>query len=186
MISTRLAVLKDIPGILSLQEKYLFRNLSEEERKAGFVTTPFTTAQIEEIIKKDGLFIALNNDIIIAYVFAGSWKYFEQWEIFNFMVSRFPQLSFREQNITTDNSFQYGPICIDKNYRGQGVINQIFETMRLVFKEKYPISITFINKINTISEKAHTIKLGWEIIDEFKFNNNTYIGLAFDMENPVL
>lgn len=186
MISTRLAVLKDIPGILSLQEKYLFRNLSEEERKEGFVTTPFTTAQIEEIIKQDGLFIALNNDIIIAYVFAGSWKYFEQWEIFNFMVSRFPQLSFRGQNITTDNSFQYGPICIDKNYRGQGVINQIFETMRLVFKEKYPISITFINKINTISEKAHTKKLGWEIIDEFQFNNNTYIGLAFDVENSVL
>jgi len=186
MISTRLATHKDIPGILSLQDKYLFRNLSKDERKAGFVTTPFTTAQIEEILKQDGLFIALNNDIIIAYVFAGSWKYFEQWEIFNFMVSRFPQLSFRGKEITTDNSFQYGPICIDQEYRGQGIINQIFETMRLVFKEKYPISFTFINKVNTISEKAHTKKLGWEIIDEFQFNNNTYIGLAFDMENSVL
>ena len=31
-----------------------------------------------------------------------------------------------------------------------------------------------INKVNVISEKAHTKKLGWEIIDEFQFNNNTY------------
>lgn len=58
--------------------------------------------------------------------------------------------------------------------------------MRLEFRKQYPISITFINKINEISEKAHTKKLGWEIIDEFQFNNNTYIGLAFDMEKTVL
>ena len=37
-----------------------------------------------------------------------------------------------------------------------------------------------------ISEKAHTKKLGWEIIDEFEFNENNYIGLALDMEVSVL
>ena len=64
--------------------------------------------------------------------------------------------------------------------------NLIFEEMRLEFVKKYPISITFINKINLISEKAHTKKLGWEIIDEFEFNHNHYIGLAFDMKNSVI
>jgi len=58
--------------------------------------------------------------------------------------------------------------------------------MRIEFYKKYPISITFINKVNAISEKAHTKKLGWEIIDEFEFNNNNYIQLAFDMKNSVL
>ncbi len=33
-------------------------------------------------------------------------------------------------------------------------------------------------KVNAISEKAHTKKLGWEIIDEFEFNNNSYIELS--------
>ena len=187
MITTRLATTSDIEGILSLQEKNLFSKLNEEERKNGFVTTPFTISQIEEILKQNGLFVALNEqNNIVSYVFAGSWKYFEQWEIFNFMVSRFPQLSFHGQPITTENSFQYGPICIDKNYRGQGIINLIFEEMRLELLKKYPISVTFINKVNVISEKAHTKKLGWEIIDEFQFNNNTYIGLALDMHRSVL
>ena len=58
--------------------------------------------------------------------------------------------------------------------------------MRVELIKKYPISITFINKINVISEKAHTKKLGWEIIDEFEFNNNSYIGLAFNMKKSVL
>lgn len=187
MITTRIGTTNDIDGILALQEKNLYSKLKEEERKNGFVTTPFTVNQIEDILKQNGIFVAINEDLkIVAYAFAGSWKYFEQWEIFNYMVSRFSKLSFNGKEITTDNSFQYGPVCIDKNYRGKGLLNQIFEEMRLEFLKKYPISVTFINKINIISEIAHTKKLGWEIIDEFQFNNNNYIGLAFDMKNSVL
>lgn len=187
MIKTRIGNKNDIDGVLSLQEKYLYRNLSETERKSGFVTTPFTVGQIEEILMQNGLILAENEeDVIIAYAFAGSWKYFEQWEIFNFMVSRFPELSFNGNEITTENSFQYGPVCIDKSYRGNSVLNLIFEEMRIEFLRKYPISVTFINKVNAISTAAHTKKLGWEIIDEFEFNDKTYIGLAFDMKKSVL
>lgn len=184
---TSLAVPSDIPGVLKLQEKYLYRNMTEEERKDGFVTTPFTYQQIEEILKENGLFVAKNkNGVVVAYIFAASWKYFEQWEIFNYMVSRFPNISFQNQKITTSNSFQYGPVCIDKKYRGQGLFNRLFEEMRLEFVKKYPISITFINKINQISTAAHTRKLGWEIIDEFEFNNNQYLGLGLDMSVSVI
>lgn len=187
MIKTRIANNDDIDGVLALQERYLYRNLSESERQKGFVTTPFTVSQLEAIIELNGLFIAENeSDNVIAYAFAGSWKYFEQWEIFNFMVSRFPQLSFNGNKITTENSFQYGPVCIDEKYRGKGLLNQIFEEMRLEFCKKYPISITFINKINAISTAAHIKKLGWEIIDEFQLNNNTYIVLVLDMKKSVL
>ena len=116
MVKTRIGNSHDIAGILSLQEENLYNNLNEVARKNGFVTTPFTVNQIEEIIKQNGIFVAENaRNMITAYAFAGSWKYFEQWEIFNFMVSRFPTLSFQQQKITTENSFQYGPICIDKN-----------------------------------------------------------------------
>ena len=187
MITTRIGTQNDIAGILALQEKYLYRNLNDQEREKGFVTTPFTMPQIEDILLQNGLFVAKNEDDgIIAYAFAGSWRYFEQWEIFNYMVARFPKLSFQGNDITTKNSFQYGPVCIDESYRGKGLLNQLFEEMRLEFLKKYPISITFINKINVISEKAHTKKLGWEIIDTFEFNHNSYIGLALDMKKSVL
>lgn len=187
MVTTRLGNQLDIAGVLALQEKYLFKNLSEIERKNGFVTTPFTASQIEEIILEGGLFIAEDEKAsIIAYVFAGSWKYFSQWEIFNIMVARFPNLSFNGSKVTIENSFQYGPICIDEAYRGTGVLQQIFEEMRVAFSKKYPISVTFINQINVISERAHTNKLGWKIIDRFNFNNNQYIMLALDMNISVL
>jgi len=182
---TRFGTSADINGVLALQALNLQANLPTTALENGFVTTPFTTELIEQIIQMDGLFVAADKGEIIAYVYAGDWNYFQQWPIFAFMVNRFPNLQFKNQAITVENSFQYGPICIAKNYRGTGVLSQIFEEMRIAFAPKYPISITFINAVNKRSTKAHTEKLSWEIIDEFTFNNNQYLGLAYDMEVSV-
>jgi hypothetical protein len=51
--------------------------------------------------------------------------------------------------------------------------------------KKYPLSLTFINKTNIPSTKAHTEKLKWTIIADFIFNNNEYYILAYDMNQPV-
>ncbi len=184
-MKTRIAQPSDLPGILQLQKANLFSVLNKEERRMGFVTTPFTKKQILEIMTLDGLFVAEANDQIIAYVFAGKWDYFEQWPIFPLMTARFPVLSFNGSAIKVENSFQYGPICIERNYRGNNLMSLIFEEMRLVWLEKFSLSITFINQINKISTRAHE-KLGWEVIDKFEFNDNRYLVLAFDMQRSAL
>ncbi len=175
----------DINGILDLQELYLVSNLSEEEKIAGFVTTPFTIPLLEYVISQNGIFIAKLNDKIIAYAFAASWDFFSQYPIFEYMISLFPRYKFRDYELSTTNSFQYGPVCIHKEYRGKGIIKIVFEFMRIHTLNKYPLSVTFINKINIPSTKAHVEKLKWTIIDEFSFNNNEYIVLAYDMKIPI-
>jgi hypothetical protein len=175
------ATKQDIDGVLKLQRKYLISNLTDSEKKEGFVTTPFTVQQIVNIILEDGLFVAKHENKIIAYVYAGSWDYFNQWAIFPFMTNRFENISFKNIKISTENSFQYGPICIDTAFRGSGLLNKIFEFMRINLQEKYPISVTFINKINERSIKAHIDKLKWTVVDEFEFNNDNFLMLAFDM-----
>jgi hypothetical protein len=180
------ATKSDINGVLELQSKYLISNLTDAEKKEGFVTTPFNVQQIENIINEDGLFVAKYEGKIIAYIYAGSWEYFSQWAIFPFMTNLFEKLSFKNNEISTENSFQYGPICIDTAFRGTGLLNNIFEYMRIHLQSKYPISVTFISKINERSIKAHTDKLKWKIIDEFEFNNNNFLMLAFDMSVSVL
>ncbi|RTZ02801.1 GNAT family acetyltransferase [Flavobacterium sp. RSP49] len=179
------AKMSDIDDVLVLQELYLVVNLSEEEKISGFVTTPFSILQLTEVIQKSELFIAKKNNKIIAYIFAGSWEFFQQWPIFNYMSSLFPELHFLDFKITTTNSFQYGPICIHKEYRGRGLIKPLFEFMRIHMAQKYALGLTFINKINIPSMKAHTKKLKWTIIGDFQFNNNDYSILAYNMNQPV-
>ncbi len=176
---TRIATESDIDGILHLQSKNLYTNLSIEERANGFVTTPFTEEKVKLLITQTGAFVAEKEGNIVGYALAGTWEFFSAWDIFPFMVSRFPNLKFQEMKISTENSFQYGPICVDRELRGSGVFPKLFETMRISFAPRFPIGVTFINKLNPRSLKAHTHKLNLEIIDEFEFNGNHFHGLAF-------
>ncbi|MEE3717785.1 hypothetical protein V2H45_13670 [Tumidithrix elongata RA019] len=179
MIATRIAVTSDIDGILDLQSVNLYTNLSDAERLEGFVTTPFTPDQIRSLIAQTGVFVAEQEGKIDGYIFAGSWQFFSQWEIFPFMVSRFPNLSFQGKQITVENTFQYGPICIDRRLRGSGVFLQLFETMRSNFSTRFPMGVTFINRLNQRSFEAHTRKLNLEAIDRFDFNHHSFYSLAF-------
>ncbi|WP_369753101.1 GNAT family acetyltransferase [Flavobacterium sp. WC2409] len=186
-IPLEIASLQDIDGVLSLQELYLVSNLTEAEKQFGFVTTPFTIAQLTQVIENKGLFIAKDNQKVIAYIFAESWAFFNQWPIFNYMSSLFPNLTFQDFNpITTTNSFQYGPICIHADYRGKGLIKPLFEFMRSHIVERYPLALTFINKKNIPSLKAHSKKLQWTIIGDFQFNSNDYFIMAYDMKKAIL
>jgi hypothetical protein len=175
----RIAIESDIAKIFKLQSANLYTNLSEAERTDGFITTPFTTEQIKTLIDRTGVFVADRDNAIAGYIFAGSWTFFSQWAIFPYMVSRFPQLNFQGMPLTTSNTFQYGPVCIDRTWRGTGVFPQLFETMRSHFSSQFPIGITFINQINSRSLAAHKQKLNLEIIDEFEFNGNSYYSLGF-------
>ena len=175
-----------IPGIIILQNKYLYAHLTAEERKKGFVTTPFTELQIEKAIDENGLFIAIDGELAVGYVFAGTWAYFSAWPIFPFMIQRLTGKKFGDMIISDTNTFQYGPVCIDEKYRGTGLFNLLFEGMRIEMAKRFPIGLTFINQVNTHSYHAHTKKLGLEMIDTFSFNGNEYYTLAFDTSRSVL
>lgn len=179
----RAAFESDIDGILDLQAQNLYSNLSTAERSYGFVTTPFTPDQVQTLLEQNGVFVAADKGAIVGYVFAGSWDYFSQWSIFPFMVSRFPQLVFRGVAISTENTFQYGPVCVDRALRGSGLLLQLFETMRFSFSDRFPIGVTFINQQNPRSLAAHTRKLDLEVIDTFEFGGNAYYGLAFSTQD---
>lgn len=176
----------DIEGVIALQDIYLVSNMTEEEKVSGFVTTPFSVEQLQEIIRQEGLFIAKDNKKIIAYIFGASWQYFSQWPIFNYMTPLLPGLSFKNFNLTDTNTFQYGPICIDKKYRGTGLINPFFDFMRINMIKKFPVAITFINKTNIPSQKAHVEKLKWSVVGDFQFNTNNYYILAYDMNQSTI
>lgn len=175
-----------IPGIIILQNKYLFANLTAEERKKGFVTTPFTESQIKDAMDEGGLFIALEGEKVVGYVFAGTWAYFSAWPIFPFMIERLSGKKFRDMIISDTNTFQYGPVCIDEKYRGTALFNRLFEGMRIEMTKRFPIGLTFINQVNSHSYHAHTKKLGLEMIESFSFNGNEYYALGFDTTRSVL
>lgn len=177
----RIATLKDIPNILKLQQKYHISTISEEDKIDGFVTTLFTEEQFKELIEKEnGLVIACDGEKVVAYAMAASWQYWSAWPLFQHMIKDLPNTEYLGQALSMENSYQYGPVCIHKDYRGSEVLSNIFELARLQMRKRYPILITFINQINKRSFKAHTKKVELDVIKTFEFNNNQYYELGYD------
>lgn len=177
----RNASIKDIPRITELQQKYHVSTISDEDRPDGFVTTFFTEDQFQELIEKEnGLAIACDGEKVVAYVMAASWQYWSAWPLFQHMIKDLPSTEYLGQKLSTENSYQYGPICIHRDYRGTEVLPNLFEFSRTQMEKRFPILITFINQINPRSYRAHTEKLGLDVIKTFEFNNNHYYELGYD------
>ena len=177
----RNATVADIPQIESLQKRYHVSFISEEEKKNGFVTTLFTPEQLTELIEQeDGISLACDGDKVVAYAMAGSWQFWSKWPLFQFMIADLPSTQYLGRTLTIENSYQYGPVCIDMAYRGQGVLQELFAHSARQMGKRYPILITFINHVNPRSYKAHTEKVGLEVIKNFSFNGNNYYELGYD------
>ena len=186
----RNATLADIPKIAELQSIYHVSAISLEDKPDGFVTTLFTEQQFQDIIEKEqGLAIACDDEdgnTIVAYVMAASWEYWSAWPLFQHMIQDLPNTTYMGRTLSTENSYQYGPICIHKKYRGTDVLPKLFEFSRSQMQPRFPILITFINHINPRSYEAHTRKLGLDVIKSFTFNNNQYYELGYDMTREVV
>ncbi len=177
----RNARVEDIPEIQELQKKYHVATILEEDRPDGFVTTLFTREQFVALIEKEGgLAIALDKDRLAAYAMAASWDYWSSWPLFQHMIQGLGEIEYLGRRLSTENSYQYGPICIDKDYRGSEVLANLFEFSRLQMKDRFPVLVTFINRINPRSFEAHTRKLGLEVLRTFEFNQNQYDELGYD------
>lgn len=187
MIELRNARLSDIDEVLKLHSKYQVDTINEDDKKDGFVTTAFTKEQLTELIEdEDGLFLCFKNDKLVAYAMSASWNYWSIWPMFEQMIKDLPNLEYKGIVLNEFNSYQYGPICVDKSVRGSDVLPLIFDYAREVMSDRFPILVTFINKINPRSYEAHTRKLGLEVIQEFEFNNNNYYELVYDTSVSVI
>lgn len=178
LVHLRKAKVEDVDGILHLQKQYHIATILEEDKKDGFVTTLFTREQLTNLIfEENGLFIAEKEGEIIAYAMAASWQYWSSWPLFSFMIKGLPKVNYQNQQLDINNSYQYGPICVDKQYRGTGVLEELFFYLREEMSARFPYLITFINRNNPRSLAAHTRKLGLEILKEFEYNQNNYYEL---------
>lgn len=178
-IELKLATLEHIDEILALHFRYQVDSISAEDKSDGFITTAFTEAHLTRLIlDESGLFIASVDNKIVAYVMAASWQFWSQWPMFAFMIEYLDDSTCLGDQVTAENSYQYGPVCVDKSVRGQGVFERVFEFARKEMSKRYPILVTFINKINTRSYEAHTRKTPLTVIKNFEYNNNHYYKLA--------
>lgn len=173
------AGMKDFEGVLRLLRANHVDSLSEAEKADGFVTTNFTPEQMERlIVKENGVTIAREDGIVLAFAMAAPWEYWAEWPLFTHMIEKLPEFTFGGQQLGTDNSYQYGPMCVDRSMRGTGLFERVFDASLASMADRYPIMATFVNQVNPRSYAAHSRKARMETSGTFDFNGNHYYLMA--------
>ena len=171
------ATVQDIPAVLALLKANHADNVADKSN--GFVTTNITEEQMAALIlNENGVTIAKDGDKIVAFALAASWKFWSMWPFFVNMINELPKFSFEGESLSTENTYQYGPVCVDSAYRGSGVFEQVFAASLASMQDRYPLMATFINMVNPRSYAAHTRKAGMEEVGRFDYNQNHYYLMA--------
>ncbi len=175
-----LAELSDLPAIRKLMAKYHRDTIAPEDMADGFVTTALSDEQFADlIVREKGVMLAKDGDTLAAFALAASWDYWKQVPIMQRMIDLLPAMpAFESVTVTAENTYQYGPVCVDKSYRGTGVFEGVFRASLAQYGDKYPVMLTFVNQINPRSYAAHTRKAGMAELGTFDFNDNHYWMLA--------
>lgn len=181
----RHATVADMPGIRALLKKYHRDTISDKDRPGGFVTTAITDEQLTDLIEKEnGVMIivrpsdAPSPDEVLAFCFAAPWEFWKSWPLFAYMIEIMPEYEFEGKKIVVEETYQYGPICVDTSIRGTGAFADLFYASLTDFKDRFPVMITFVNSINGRSENAHNNKAHMQTIGTFDFNDNHYLMMA--------
>ena len=171
----RFATYDDLDSLILLLRAYHVNSIADADKKDGFVTTNITKEQLQCLIdSENGVTVAVDGKRVIGFALAGSWDFWKSWPFFVNMMDHLEEFQLNGCKMTVRNSYQYGPVCVDKAYRGKGVFEEIFSHSLRHMSAYYPYMVTFVNQINPRSYAAHTRKAGMTEAGKFDWNGNHY------------
>jgi L-amino acid N-acyltransferase YncA len=170
---------EDIPAILDVQAANFIGNLSDAERQDGFLSVKFTRRQFEEMASHVGVIIAAAESGLAGYLCASSCEFNRSFPLLAAMMRQFDAIDYRGRSLTSSRVFIYGPVCIDRSYRGRGLLRGLYETLLQEVVGRYDIGVAFVAGDNPHSLLVHVDGLGMTHVGEFTFSGKQYRILAF-------
>jgi hypothetical protein len=167
---------QDLSEITILQKSNLRQNLTATEtQNQGFLTVSYSLETLQKMQDKESHIIAKDNDKIVGYVLALTEKSRFDIPVLAPMFETFDLIQYKEKLVSSYNYIAIGQICIDKEYRANGLFDGCYEAYKNHFKNKYDFAITEIATDNKRSRAAHK-RNGFEEIHTYKdFNDVEWV-----------
>jgi hypothetical protein len=171
----------DYPGILALQEANLFDNLPVEARSDGFLSARFSREQFACMHADVAVMVADDAAHVAGYLCASGIEFNRQFPLLAEMIGCYGEVSFQGRPLADQETFVYGPVCVDRAHRGRGALRGLYQALRQEAAGRFDAGVAFVAKDNARSLAAHVDGLGLHKVGEFAFKSRHYWILAFDL-----
>lgn len=146
----------EIQQILDLQQLNLPKNISKEEAlEQGFVTVEHDFPLLKKMNDLAPSIIAKDGEKVIGYCLAMLVELKNDVPILVPMFEMIEKIDYQGKKLSDFPYIAMGQVCVDKNYRGLGVFDGMYQAMKYYFDNQYDRVITEVALRNTRSMKAH-------------------------------
>jgi GNAT superfamily N-acetyltransferase len=175
IIYKRASSLDELEQIRTLQLQNSSQNISSEEKlQEGFVTVQHTVALLEQMNSACAHIIAKDNDIVVGFALVMISSFRNEIEVLIPMFERIDELVPKDKTYVV-----MGQICVDKNYRKQGIFRGLYHFYRAELQHEFDYLITEVAAINLRSMQAHE-SVGFKTIDNYEEEDTVWNIIAWD------
>ena len=154
----------DLQQILELQRKNLRQRVSEADMKTqGFVTLHHDLNALQQMHDLAPSVIIRDQDHVVAYALTMLPECRQLTPDLESMFALLDQLYWNRRPLNDYRFYVMGQVCIAKDYRGQGLFDELFRYHKKIYQSQFDLFITEIATRNVRSMRAHE-RVGFKTI----------------------
>ena len=185
IIIKRVSEFSELEGIKKLQEENLKKNLPADEAETeGFVTAEYTIEFLKTLHEAGPSIIAKDNDTVVGYALVADKSIRYQHELLSDLFNCIDQITYRGLLLKKVNYVVVGQLCVAKNYRGLGLVQQMYQHFKHSLSATYDCCITDVAENNPRSLKVH-LKTGFSVIQRFTYGGSNWDIVLWDWKSEL-
>ena len=159
-MTIEIPTLENIEQIRNLNQKYLITHLTDTEKQGGYIRIEYANNELKKIIEAKEIVVAKDENKIIGYYMIG-----RKSDSVALTYQHNKAITFANDNMLASTSIGFGcQVCIDKNYRNNGLFSMMLKNLITIIKNKYSFLLCSVSDDNAVSYNSH-INNGWKLID---------------------
>lgn len=175
----RQALPSDYPAILALQVQNTPENLTAQQRQQGFIVSQMNTNQLASINNRLGILVAIEDKQLVGFVCLMPVDTHPRPPVVDVLLQTLASQSLNGQPLNQLRVFLYGPVCLNAQWRGRGVLRRLFAAVKARTQHDFDVGALFINNSNPHSLAAHIKGLGMTALASFHYHDEHYQLIVF-------
>lgn len=168
--------------ILRLQRQNLFSEISEDEQaRQGFVFAEHTVPLLKLMAAHLPQVIALGDGRVVGYNLAMTASMKNEMPRLVPMFEQFERTEYKGRPLSTYRYMVGGQVCVDKDFRGQGLLRRLYHETRNRVRSGYELCVTEIAARNVVSLDAHK-KMGFEVASSYHDGKELWFVVVWDLD----
>jgi GNAT superfamily N-acetyltransferase len=152
------------------------------QAREGFVFTEYSVPVLRRMAAVLPQAIALADGAVVGYCLALPPALREAVPELAPMFTQFERCRYHQRPLTDIRFFVGGQVCVDRPWRGRGLLARLYQQIRQSSPEEYELCVTEIATRNQVSVRSH-LRLGFEPISTYADAREQWLVVAWPLHD---